>query len=387
MFFEEQNEDLKDKTGKKRKHGVTENIYGFEFKEPNILKIRGLNLFELLKNSNKKLYQISKDGIELGNLYLKEPNSNNWKIKLLELILKYDIRFRLILILQNKLDYKLFNLIRVTEKKGIYNIEGNKKAFIEINKNKIYLFKEDPEHIKFVISKITAFLINENNFKEKKFLEYVYIKTKEDIQINKKFYEDFTRIKKLFFEYILSLMSKNSQRFLEIKKIIEKNEIKSTDEKRFLENIKNSNIKNKNKIIEILMLIISKEKIKYYFNNLLNKYSNLIIGESIKKELFKFLNNEKKDAKSLNFFIRGSKNFEPNITINHSAFAMEFQLMFDLKLVEIDKGNDAIIKYDVGRFLQFFPENIIHELFEIPKNYSITSEYSETNKLNKNFIT
>lgn len=334
---------IKDKTGKSRKHGVTENVYGIEHISENKFRTRGLNLFKQEKGKTKE-FRITKEGLELGNSYLYNPTSIEWKIKLIELLFKYDIRLRTIIILQNKLNNSFLDIVKIT--KGKDKVQSNSNAIIKINDNEIFLLKESPEYIKNQLKIIIPLFQNYSNLENstKKFLKTILSRL-DDCQINKNFYSNYYKIMILFNEFLNSLLSFNEG-----------------EKKISFDLINSQNFKNKEVLLPILEKIMVNNTEQYFLNVLMNKHPDLIVGPFIKKKLNDILNNN--NLKPMRYLIRGSRKKEPSISVVNTAYAMAFQILKDLELIVLkEEGNHTLISYNFEEIVKRISHNIVQDLF------------------------
>jgi len=135
--------EIKDKKlhGRTANSGLIEYLFGIDIdkeqkgKEISVINNRGVNIFDKIPYKNEM--KLSEEGAELRDLYFENESSDDWKIKLLELFLKYDVRLRVLLL--NILFYK--HKLKYFKKKSKFNVPN--LSSVVLNTNEIYL--EDPQ--------------------------------------------------------------------------------------------------------------------------------------------------------------------------------------------------------------------------------------------------
>ena len=138
--------------------GITEYLYGIKIltslKDKNErIDNRGINIFRTIPYTST--LEISEEGIKLRDSYIKDPNSDEWKLIMLELFLKYDVRFRAVLlqILYYKNRLKIFIVGEDKKEEDVFK-------FLKVKE--IYL--EDPQlNEKYPIFQVIKKKANKNN--------------------------------------------------------------------------------------------------------------------------------------------------------------------------------------------------------------------------------
>jgi len=115
-----------------------DDIFGIEILDQNIVKVRGMNLFQ--RNNNGK-YVLSDDAKELLSLYNENSEGIEWKIKFVEILSKYNIRVRTILYYIGRLGYKL-RFSNINEN-GFFSNPAKDSALVKNNEEIFFLRKNN----------------------------------------------------------------------------------------------------------------------------------------------------------------------------------------------------------------------------------------------------
>lgn len=137
-------------TNRTANSGITESLFGIDIakgernRANKNINSRGINLFET--NPYTDNVKITEEAIKLRDLYFQDKTSDAWRVKLLELFLKYDLRFRVIflniLTYKNKLYYFNGKSLKILNKNRIYIEETQINEKIKIFEHKREKFNE-----------------------------------------------------------------------------------------------------------------------------------------------------------------------------------------------------------------------------------------------------
>ncbi len=358
---------LRDKTGKKQYHTLAENVYGVEKISSNTVKVRGINLFKL---KIKGEYLFSKEGKELISLYLTNSSGDAWKIKLAEIILKYEIRTRLLFFYSQILEYKM---IFPKKSKFKYLQNENEKLFVFFKTKKAIIVK-----IQSLLSNsILINLIESGPLKRlNEILKYEFQISQYFPENNEQSYENYLNLK-LISEELEKLMKKLQKReSVELKKLNE-----------LVNKFDYITITDLSKDIDLSEIELDFDKeFEFVFNELLNRHLYSILGPFLRDSIAEqgVLIDEKTLIKIRGGGGSSSKSMfdEPSALKNSNVINYTFKLFEDINLIY--REND---KYIVNTKVAYnsFPKELLEDLFINAKKENLSKEQIFLKSLCKNY--